>query len=327
MIDSIILRLDNPQSAPAGTADNPQPTPHSRPVRTASVRQPATPSVRGQSEDKLYYVKLGRNGQTYVQLSLPKWKSRGGGNVWPVTKAEAREIFLELQSSLASIGIVTDIFKAVVTRLDLFANAATDYSYSTFKPLLDSLVIPRRTRAVYPNSVRFENKRQVDIVYDKREQQASKGFSVEQLPPNLIRWEYRLMVQDAVRAVTGATTLEDLFTRWETLHEVYKANLRSALRYDDDMAGQVVLAQDIAYIVKNRPQVARALYSKLVVEQTGSVDGIKAILRDAGATRQQIYRETMTVLEGLAYPIPSERVSLNALRVELYQKLMQGLGQ
>jgi hypothetical protein len=326
MIDSIHLRLDNPQSAVAHPpADTP--TPHSQPASTVSVLQPAT-RIRGQSEDRLYYVKPGRNGYLYVQLSLPKWKSRGEGNVWPVTKDEARQIFLELQDRLRTEqGISTDIFAAGVARMDLFSNAATEYSYSTFKPLLDSLVIPRRTRAVYPNSVRFENKRQVDVIYDKRVKHAEDGFSVEQLPPNLIRWEYRLMVQDAVRAVTRVTTLEDLFTRWEAIQGLYVANLRAALRYDEEMAGQVALAQDIAYLVRNRAQVSRALYSKLVVEQTGSVDGIKAILRDAGATRQQIYRETMTVLEGLAYPIPSERISLTALRAELYQKLIQGLEQ
>ena len=322
MNDTLHLRLAIPRPIDAPAAEAPQPdTP---PASTVSVQTPVTPN--GRAQNPLYYLRP-KHGYLFVDLSLPNWKSRGGGNVWPVTKAEARGIFLELQSILADRGIVTDIFKAVVIRLDIFANAATDYTYSTFKPLLDSLVIPRRTRVVYSNSVRFENKRQVDLVYDKREQQASKGFSVEQLPPNLIRWEYRLMVQDAVRSVTGITTLEDLFTNWEALQRLYIANLRAALRYDEDMAGQVVVAQNIADMVKNRAQVSRALYSQLVVEQVGSVDGIKAILRDAGATRQQIYRETMNLLQGLAYPIPNERISLTALRTELYQKLIQGLEQ
>lgn len=326
MIDTIHLRLDNP-TIRRPIPGNPLP---GQPTGTASVQVPDTPQsprIHGRSENNLYYVKPGRNGHLYVQLSLPTWKSRGGGNVWPVTKDEARQIFQELQACLNSSGIGTDIFRAVVVRLDIFSNAMTDHSYSDFKPLLDSLVIPRRTRVVYPESVRFENGSRVDIIYDKQAQQASNGYNVEQLPPNLIRWEFRLMVQDAVRAVTGVTTLEDLLTRWDALQELYVANLKAALRYDEDMAGQVALAEDIAYLVQNRAQVSRALYSHFVVEQTGSIDGIKAILRDTGATRQQIYRETMALLEGLAYPIPSERVSLNDLRAELYQKLIQGLGQ
>lgn len=276
-------------------------------------------------EHELCYIRSD-NGYLYVQLSLPKWKSGGHGNVWPATKDEARQIFRELNASLAGIGIDTDVFRAAVVRLDIYANGATAYGYQDFKPLLDTVTIPRRTRVAYPDSVRFGSSHRTDIIYDKRAQQVSAGEDVSQLPPNLMRWEYRLLKRAAVATTTGVTTVEDLFTKWEAIRRLYIANLRAALRYDETLTGRRMLQGDIAELVQHRAEVERALYAKLVVGHAGSIDGVKAVLRQSGATRLQVYRLARTILDGLAYPLPGETVTLNDLKIELYTKLVEGLG-
>ncbi len=333
MIDTIHLRLFNPLTSHLHRIDmQTAQIVDGRLKSTAMAPQPDVgipaqlPHLKYCPSSKLYYVR-GSRGFIYVQLHLPKWKSRGGWNVWPATKDEAWQIFQELQGRLKSIGIVTDIFKAAVVRLDIFSNGVTEYSYQDFKPLLDTLDIPRRRRVIYPDSIRFESGRRVDIIYDKREQQSASGYSAELLPPNLIRWEYRLLQKDAVSSTTGVDILEDLFTEWEAIEELYIRNLKAALRYDEVSPGQIMLSKDIAFLVKNRHQVSRALYSKRVLEETGDIGSLRTILKQNGTTRLQAYRLVQTVLDGLQYPIPSDSVSINALKMELYNKLVQGLGE
>ena len=264
------------------------------------------------------------NGYCYLNVSLPRVKSNSGSNLIPVTKAEFPVMVQRLQDKLYEIGIVTSLREARVCRFDLFANAATRYTFQDFKPLFDTLYIPRRFRVVYAGSYTFRNTQREDQIYDKRAQMEDTGVDTTNVPAQCLRFETRLLLSASVRTL-GVHTVDDLERRWDVIEAWFVEHIKTVLRYSDDLPQTVELG-DVAAIVDHPQQAKTALFARAVLAQVGGFDELRHLLKQRRCHRKKIQRFVDKVVDGLLFPLADDRISLNELKRELCTLLLESLG-
>ena len=264
------------------------------------------------------------NGYCYLNVSLPRVKSYGGSNLIPVTKAEFSVMIQRLQDKLYEIGIVTSLREARVCRFDLFANAATRYTFQDFRPLFDTLYIARRSRVVYAGSYTFRNTQREDQIYDKRAQMEDTGVDTTIVPAQCLRFETRLLLSASVRTL-GVHTVADLERRWDLIEAWFIDHIKTVLRYSDNLPQTVELG-DVAAIVDHPHQAKQALFARAVLAQTGGVDELRHMLKQRRCHRKKIQRFVDKVVDGLQFPLANDRVSINDLKRELCTRLLESLG-
>lgn len=264
------------------------------------------------------------NGYIYVTFNLPRLKSGGRHNIWPVTQAEARDYITMLSRRMAEVGLVSDLNTAIVVNIELFANAATRYPFRAFRPLLELLDISRRTRAVYDGSYTFYNSQRKDIIYDKRGEQPEE--IAKELPDHLLRYEYELLTDDAVEAVLGTKNLGQIIEGWDLLRAKYIARIREVLLSDSlKVEPSVQCNLDQLMGQKKRLEVLQSIGAVNLLKQFGSISAVRVELRRQGYKAWEI-RAFLRKLKKYAAQNTCAEVSLAELRTELYTKLIEGLG-
>lgn len=261
-------------------------------------------------------------GNLYVNFSLARIAS-GRNNLKVVNQEEAWQALLRLEYDLEQIGVITDISRALITRLDLFSDATTVHGYADFKPLFDILRIPRRKRLTFPGYLAFKNGQRVDVFYNKVAQMRSKGVDTSDLPPNLVRFESRLMSAKAVRSL-GVRTVAGWMRQWGRVQTWFRDRIGTVLRISENTP-EVINLQS-ATILDTPKQVKQALYARTVLESVGNVEELETLLKLKGHDSRQARNFVETVIKGLLFPLSTEQVSINELKQELYNKLIEGLG-
>lgn len=259
-------------------------------------------------------------GNLYVNFSLARIAS-GRNNLKAVNQEEAWQALLRLEYDLERIGLITDISRAVITRLDLFSDAATARGYADFKPLFDILRIPRRKRLIFPGYLAFKNGQRTDVFYDKIAQLTSKGADTSDLPPNLIRFESRLKSAKAVRS-TGVRTVAGWMRQWGRVQTWFRDRIGTVLRISEGSLEAITPRSDI---LDSPRQAKQALYARMVLESVGNVEELETILRKKGHDSRKARNFVETVIKGLLFPLSNEQTSINELKQELYTKLIERL--
>jgi hypothetical protein len=259
-------------------------------------------------------------GNLYVNFSLARIAS-GSNNLKVVNQEEAWQTLLRLEHDLEQIGVITDISRALITRLDLFSDAATVRGYAGFMPLFDILRIPRRKRLTFPGYLAFKNGQRVDVFYDKVAQLRSKGVDTSDLPPNLIRFESRLMSAKAVRSI-GVRTVAGWMRQWSRVQTWFRDRIGTVLRISEDTPEVITPQSDI---LDSPRQAKQALYARMVLESVGNVEELETILRKKGYDSRKARNFVETVIKGLLFPLSNEQTSINELKQELYTKLIERL--
>ncbi|MHB8157112.1 MAG: hypothetical protein ACYDEQ_06925 [Desulfocucumaceae bacterium] len=329
--DTLVLRLVDPvlKDCLLKAEDPPKRDPHS--LKVTSAYSGCQPVRLLNNKGKPFYEANIRhrgpgfelyaaNGYVYLKIGLPRLFTKGANNLVSLTKKQARQVFTDLQQELDRLGLVVDLEKAEVKRLDIFSNAATRHRYQDFIPLLDLLHLPRREKMIYTDGYYLLNTQRTDVFYDKGSQS-----SKDNLPANLIRAEFRFMTRKAVLSV-GIRTAGDLFTKWDQLREWYISHLKKVLRYDEDMPG-VLNLDDLDTLLGGKKQVQNALFAQAVLKRAGTIEELRKVLRERRVNKDKARRFVDAVIDGLQFSINQEVVSINDLRRELYNELLRGLGE
>lgn len=263
------------------------------------------------------------NGYLYVTFSFARLKSDGRHNLGPISQAEARALIPVLTNHLASVGIQTDLNRAIVVRLDLFADAATIRPFEDFWPLLNLLDPFRRKRMTYNGYLSLHNKQRADVFYDKRAEIGDIGVT---LPENLIRYEYRLLRRDAVASVAGITSLSRVLDRWDVLNTRFRDHIREVLfgRALPAEGGSMALDHFMKFAKKG--DVLPAIGAVSIMKQYGDIKTVRAVLKERKYSTQQSYNFVKKLKRYAPDIAQAQGVSLDELKQELYTKLLEGLG-
>lgn len=276
----------------------------------------------------LYTLAANKHKELSVIVSLPKYCAGGADNVYAVDKDAATAALEALEGKLeAEAGVLTDLLAARVSRVDLFANADSQFSFSEYRPLFESLEFKRQRSRDYGTTFTYGNTQRETCVYDKVAEQRDKGNPTAGLPKNLIRWEYRLMSARPVQAAVKVRTARGLLDSWDKLRPVYNANVEGAL-------GQRV--EGAAYISE---LIAQARYFKAtyrfplnewlkrygaigLVAKAGGVENLRRVLMAVWDERftKNAMREVRRLMEGVQLTLDFR--GLEDLRRELYSKLV-----
>lgn len=277
-----------------------------------------------------------RYGQMFAQFSLPKYLAGGRDNVNPVSQDQAAAALADLQGYLADqAGVLADLEAASVARFDLFANADSKYAFTDYRSLFDLLDLKRQVKRDYGTTFFFANGQRETCIYDKRAEQAMKGNSLEGLPANLIRWEYRLKKGRVCKSAlgikkTGRLTALDLVKRWPDLVAIYDSQVKATLRLADSdrrSADAYNLKEELMALVKAEgPKGARTWVEwegvRVILAKLGSLEVVRSVVREVLTDKQQVYR-FMRWFTGVAEQLTFDftKADINDLKRELYSKL------
>jgi hypothetical protein len=163
----------------------------------------------------------------FVQLSVPKFAA--GTNSWAVDKETTGWAVNRLEKKLLRAGIETDIMKAIVVRLDCFANVESDEPFDHYLPLFRGLDFPRTARTRHATSLLWHNSQYEIAIYDKRAEVQHRRESVADLPDNVIRFEYRLKTPRRVYASLKLNTVQNLLDNYDVIRDHFKQTLKDNL--------------------------------------------------------------------------------------------------
>jgi len=161
----------------------------------------------------------------FVQMSIPKFMN--GDNFYPIDDQLAKEMPKALESELNKRGIGLDVNDLKVSRIDTFKNVFASEGFFDYVPIFRMLKAKRQNRRDYGSTFLWENKQREICVYDKLQEIQNRGFSIDGLPENTIRFEYRLLNSKSVKKALGFKNAKKLFNNMGSVREVY----REALEY------------------------------------------------------------------------------------------------
>jgi hypothetical protein len=164
-----------------------------------------------------------------VTFSVSKRK-HGQHNLLP-TDAEGLKGVLEgLQVALAELGIMVDVMRGTVSRLDLFRNVRLSQPFSEYIPILQLFSPPYlKYRNVYETGVTLGSKRCQWGIYNKREEMEGRRLRSEVPSENILRCELRLRNAQAVKDYLQIETAGDLLSSYDRLEPFYNEMVNKRL--------------------------------------------------------------------------------------------------
>jgi hypothetical protein len=263
----------------------------------------------------------------WVQLSAPKFLT--GDNFYPLGDVDARGLPVALEKELRTRGIGLSAAGLKLSRLDTFKNVYADEPFNDYVSIFKMLNAKRQLRRDYGSTFLWENTQREICVYDKLTEIQNRGFSVEGLPKNTIRFEYRLLNSKVIKNALGLKTAGALFENLDAVREVY----RDALKYhlfglDVSEFEKLVGSQWYAlvrYYFTNEGRFWRSRLRQNVGDYyiSGSI-GVKKfreIVEDVAGYRQAGYVAEKEVNEGALQVELLTGQRKNKTTVELYQEL------
>jgi hypothetical protein len=166
-----------------------------------------------------------------VQFSVPK--IIGSSNYAPATEEITRAALKQLESDLRRSGVRTNLSRAELSRLDACRTIETAESYETYQPVLSALRGQRMHKRDYGTTFLWHNTQQEVAVYDKIAEMKHRKHSVESLPKNSVRFEWRALKSKKVQTALGMKTVEDLLSDFGHVEKTYGVAMQKQLfRYE-----------------------------------------------------------------------------------------------
>ena len=173
-------------------------------------------------------------------------------NFYPLGVHSFKISMATLKRVLEDIGIITDLDKFKVLRLDLFKNVITEKSFDSYSEVLRSLELKRTHRREYSEGFLNANTLRELCFYNKvRELSESLGVAyVKQVygfsNENIMRGEIRFLQHREVKK-NNITFLHEIPENWLSLKEVYKNYMREVFKYEfkggiDDLNSETLKA-------------------------------------------------------------------------------------
>lgn len=268
----------------------------------------------------------------FVRFSLPK-VYHNGNNAFPVGIGGAEAVFNAVNEHLESVGIHTDLRQGYLSRVDIFGNLFTDYSFETYSRLFDLLSAKRMRKVDYGTTYNYSNTQRELDVYDKVNELNSRGIDTSDLPKNVMRIEYRMLKARKCKNDLAVETAFDLLKRWSDLPDIYKAKVKEVLftigAVEDvrDLVCSVELER-MRWFNENAGSYWWSKYrqysgDKTIIELFGSEDKLRSAMlqfKDKSTVSKCIKQLRDNVLRSAQ--VVAEDVSMAELYNELYGKVM-----
>jgi len=234
-----------------------------------------------------------------IKTNLSKLYGLGDNNFYPLgVGAMSIAINETLPRLLDNIGIICDLDKAKVWRLDLFKNVSLSKPYGVYKDILQTLNLKRTNTRQYPEGYLIGNTLREVMFYNKiRELKEKMGFSyVRQLGFNderIMRGEIRFLKHRENKR-NGIEYLKEIPDKWNSLKEVYSNYMREIFKYDFKGGGELDI--DTLKTLINTAMVDLTIRGKWALEYYGLYpftfvnknDLLNAL--DMHFSRRQVYR-------------------------------------
>lgn len=218
-----------------------------------------------------------------VECSLPRVRS-GSHNFHTLTKAETKRALHSVNAALAFMGLSADLWTANLSRIDICRNVETAGPLPLYWPVFETRDGKRiRNKKDYGGTgFLWKNLCRELAVYDKIAQLSAGGHSVEGLPCNVARFEYRLMSAKSVRRALGAASLSRLWKDYGAIGECFREAFADSL-FRADLPGpfsRTGLAGD--------PERAyfQAVYGSRWVSRHETARGREAIIAERGGIEE-----------------------------------------
>lgn len=151
----------------------------------------------------------------FIKCSLPKILFNN--NYYTISRDEFCAGLDILQERLVSIGIKIDIFSSHLSRLDLFKNIDLNYPIQYYFPLLETLRFKRTKRMKYFTTNYWRNNQNELTAYDKIAEMNSRGIDTSDLPPDVLRFELRLLKRRKIVHDLGISSVNQLIENFDLL--------------------------------------------------------------------------------------------------------------
>lgn len=163
----------------------------------------------------------------FIQLSMPK--AGKGDNFYPLSSAETKETYNELQKDLTRRGIGIDLGQCKLSRVDTFKNIAGSEMFYSYAPLFSLLHAKRQNLRDYGTTFTWSNTRREVCVYDKLTEMQNKGLTVSHLPANSMRFEYRLKNANVCETEYTFNDFKSLVNNLDSVKQAYEEAMQKYL--------------------------------------------------------------------------------------------------
>jgi len=255
-------------------------------------------------------------------------------NFLPITKDQTKEANKYIQSELNEIGIGCNLENAEMTRIDLFNNANLDHKFRHYEHLFSVLNCKRKLDKTDfgGTGYLYKNTQQETAIYDKvieQQQKLAKTVRNEykikhgippkvdyvkkevqrrlsKYPPNVGRFEQRLIKKPKIESVFGFTQLKETINNYDMLVNYYKSSMNEGLFKHSFDEVKILTAESLTGGIEyyyNRYK--RGWFEKYLAE-----NGLKSLLNVC---------DVDTILEAVAIVMSSNGNTDNNIRVKLHR--------
>ncbi len=250
---------------------------------------------------------LGVGTACYVRFEVPKFA--GGHNYHPVDHNGTKQAMRDAEKCLKAVGIVTDLRTAQISRLDAFKNVVADEPMSCYQGVLSLLSGRRMKMRGYENGFLWENGSQELCVYDKLQKMRHDKLSIEGLPANSQRFEWRLKSSRKVRDTLGFSNVREMLNDYAHLREVYQETMQKHLFRFSVEEVEVLLASDIER-------------GMMFYQQHLGQNWLNSYLRDFGL-HSLLQKASMETVLGVVDKVAENRMKKSRLKSDLQRYRLQ----
>lgn len=165
----------------------------------------------------------------FVQTSLPRLLNEN--NFKQLTKDQEFKAIKKLQEELAMHGIIVDVEKAKLSRVDTFTNIKTDLPFYSYSPIFNLMECSRLQQIAWSaESFLWRNKEQQIIVYDKIKELLFKhrDFKPGRVK-NIMRIENRLLKKRKVTKALKFLTVGELLDNYQGVKDFHRKEVHKKL--------------------------------------------------------------------------------------------------
>ena len=188
------------------------------------------------------------------KLQGPGVKGLGVNNFYPLGANSFKAVIDTLERVFDSIGVIADLDKAEIWRLDLFKNVETSKPYGVYKDVLSNLNLKRTHSRQYPEGYLMKNGLRELMFYNKIKELTEKlGFAyVRQLgfnSENIVRGELRFLKHKEVKR-QGIEFLKEIPDKWKDLKEIYSGYMSEVFRFEFQ-GGEDLKVETLKVLISN----------------------------------------------------------------------------
>ncbi len=243
-----------------------------------------------------------------------------------MTQAQAKEKIQALQIYLHDeVGIRVDLQTARISRVDLFRDIQTDHPFAAYMPLLQGIRVGQLIKETHDSTITYRRKKRAMQVYDKSAQLKATERA-ENVPENILRWEYRLLKASQVKHRLGLCTVEELLLGWDRLRTEFDKLVQSALEstsYASEYEQLLDLEELRMVCETNKIKGLTDLMMRVAIvissRYYGGVDNFKSLLKRYGMDRRRVSEFARRMRMELR---KAESARTHDLRSELLHKLV-----